>query len=141
MSYGGFMRKWTVASKRNRLVLWLAVGTVAVFGGFAFVAFRQPPLDREQRYDTAVEILKSKYVGPYVFDVSPLVDPRTRIETTAHGFFLHGVLRTDHPELAKYTKASATGEIKFMISVREEFRFDRRVMDTTMNGLHFEPVE
>ncbi len=124
---------------KNRVLVWLVVGAVAVLGGFAFFAFRFAPSEEYGPYEGAVDELRFLYEGPTKFIVSGRDDPRTRIERTEEGFAVHGVFQTDHPDHAEGTKQSPTGEIKFTVYVKRHDHFFR---DDSYESkrFHFEPV-
>ncbi len=124
--------------RKNSILVWLIAGSIVVFGGFAFFACRLQPRVNKTEYDIAVMHLRSRYAGATTFTVSSVDDERTWIEKTPSGYALHGVMKTDHPELATNTKASPTGEIRFTVYMN--------VSGTLIKGLyaerfHFEPVK
>ncbi len=112
-----------MARGKSRLVLWLALGLVVMFGGFALVAYRLQPNANEGRYEAAVEYLQRRYAGPTVFVVAPLDDPRTRFRAIPGGYELIGVFRTDHPDYVGPGKSSLTGEFGFTMEVMESSHF------------------
>jgi hypothetical protein len=121
--------------KKNRVVVWLVVGAVAVVG-LCYLALATRVSPDVERYDVAVGFLRDQYRGPTVFTVTPLDDPRTLIEPFPGGYVLTVVMQTDHHELANNTKGSPTGEISVTVMVLERRSFGFLV-DYTLRGFHF----
>ncbi len=127
--------------KKNRVLVWLVVGSVVVLGGVGYLAFANRAPSHKDQYEIAMLFLKSDYAGPTTFVVSPVDDPRTRFEEHPDGFTMHGVLKTDHPQLAVNTKSSPTGEIAFSIKVIVEKRYGGLVKHVRVDRFHFEQVK
>ncbi len=104
-----------MARRKSRLVVWLAVATVAALAALAPIAFRNRARPDADKYKIAVEELRKQLAGPTIFYVSPLGDPRTTLESDEGGFTLRGAIRSDKPSLQAVAAKSPTGELVFTI--------------------------
>ncbi len=112
-----------VGVRKNRVLVWLVVGTVVVLGGFALVAYRLQPNANEGRYEAAVEYLRHRYAGPSLFYVAPLDDYSTRFKEIPGGYELTGTFRTNDPALYGPGTPATAGEYEFWMEVEETSSF------------------
>jgi hypothetical protein len=96
-----------------RVGLWLLIGAALVLGGYAMLALQTQPNPKRRDYEAAVEYVRSFFPGGEVW-TSPYGDPRTSVERRDSDgvIVVKFVMRTDHPDVARYGAVSPTGEYR-----------------------------